>query len=102
MDAGSRSGEVVAFSWWRATITWMVIMLAETVHGMAREIFIAPSIGDLHARQLGVLVGSGIIFAIALATARWRGLEPRRTLWLTGAGWVGVTLVFEFALGRAI
>ena len=80
----------------------MLIILAESVHGAAREIFIAPSIGDLRARQWGVLVGSGIVFALSLATARWRGLEPRRALLLTGAHWVMLTLAFEFALGRAI
>jgi hypothetical protein len=90
------------FPWWRVTLTWMLIILAESVHGAVREICIAPSIGDLRARQVGVLVGSGIIFALALATARWRGLEPRRALLFTGAYWVALTLVFEFALGRAI
>jgi hypothetical protein len=102
MDPGPGNPKVVGFPWWRATLTWMLIILAETVHGALREIFIAPSIGDLRARQVGVLVGSGIILAIALATARWRGLETRRVLLLTGAGWVALTLVFEFALGRAI
>ena len=32
-------------------------MLAETLHGLLREIFIAPRLGDLRARQLGVLIG---------------------------------------------
>jgi hypothetical protein len=101
MDPGPRNGEIAAVPWTRATLTWMLIILAESVHGAAREIFIAPTLGDLHARQVGVLVGSGIIFAIAWATARWRGLGPRRALLLTGAYWVVLTLVFEFALGRA-
>ena len=43
--------------WLRASLVWMLIMLAETGHGMVREVFIAPVIGGLRARQLGVLVG---------------------------------------------
>jgi len=77
-------------------------MLAETLHGMAREIFIAPALGDLRARQLGVWVGCALIFAIAWLTARWLGARSRRTQLQVGAFWVVFTLAFEFALGRAL
>ncbi len=80
----------------------MVIILAETLHGMAREIVIAPLLGDWRARQLGVLVGCVLIFAIAWLTARWMGARSQRTQLQVGAFWVCMTLVFEFALGRAI
>ena len=81
---------------------WMLIMLLESVHGALREIFIAPQIGDLHARQLGVLVGSGIVFAVAWILIRWIGVRDRQRLLLVGALWVALTLCFEIALGRAI
>ena len=102
MVDGSGRGEIDAFPWWRASLAWMVIILAETLHGMAREIFIAPLLGDLRARQLGVLVGCVLIFAIAWLTARWMGARSQRTQLQVGAFWVCMTLVFEFALGRAI
>ena len=79
VDASQR-GEVEAFPWWRASLTWMLIILAETLHGMVREIFIAPMLGDLRARQLGVFVGCVLIFVIAWLTARWIGApRPVRT-----------------------
>ena len=56
----------------RAALVWMLFMLAETGSGMVREVFIAPVLGALRARQLTV-----------------------------GAFWVILTLAFEFALGRA-
>ena len=59
--------------WRRAALVWMLIMLAETGHGVIRELFIAPVIGGLRARQLGVFVGCVIIFVIAWLTARWMG-----------------------------
>jgi hypothetical protein len=79
----------------------MVMMLAETAHGAVREIFIAPAIGGLRANQLGVLVGSALIFVVAWLMARWLNARTRREQLLVGAFWVALTLVFEFALGRA-
>jgi len=88
---------------WRRTLgVWMLIMLAETLHGAAREIFIAPVIGDLRARQWGVLVACGIIFLITWAAIRWLNAPTRRTQSFIGLSWVALTLVFEFTLGRAL
>jgi hypothetical protein len=102
MDAGPRSGEVARTSLWlRAAAVWMVMMLVETAHGAVREIFIAPAIGGLRARQLGVFVGSLLIFIVAWFMARWINAATRREQLLVGAFWVGLTLVFELALGRA-
>ena len=102
MVAGLERGEVAGFPWWRASLTWMLIILAETVHGVVREIFIAPVLGDLRARQLGVWVGCVLIFIIAWLTARWVGARSRRTQLAVGGLWVVLTLIFELALGRAL
>jgi hypothetical protein len=88
--------------WTRATLVWMLIMLAETGHGVVREVFIAPMIGGLRARQLGVLVACVIIFVIALLLARWMKAGTTRDQFRVGAFWVTLTLVFELALGRAM
>jgi hypothetical protein len=87
--------------WMRATLTWMAMMLAETGHGVVREIFIAPVIGALPARQLGVLTGSLIVLAIAWLTARWVDARTSRAQYAVGALWVVLTILFEFSLGRA-
>jgi hypothetical protein len=80
----------------------MLIILAETLHGLAREIFIAPVLGDLRARQVGVFIGCVLILLIAWPTARWVGARTTRTQLWVGAYWVALTLAFEFALGRAL
>jgi hypothetical protein len=80
----------------------MLIVLAETVHGAVREMFIAPVLGDLHARQLGVLVGSLIIFAIACSTIRWMRLTSPRAQLQAGAIWVALTLAFEILLALSV
>jgi hypothetical protein len=80
----------------------MLMMLAETAHGYAREVFIAPAIGALHARQLGVLIGSALVLLIAWSCARWLRADTRRAQLAVGAFWVALTLLFEFAVGRAM
>jgi hypothetical protein len=96
------AAEVVDVPWQRAALAWMLVMLLETVHGILRELFIAPVIGDLHARQAGVVVGSALVFAVAWLTSKWLDVRSRRALLLVGGLWVALTLVFELALGRAI
>jgi len=86
----------------RAILVWMLIILAETVHGTIREIFIAPHLGDLRARQLGVLVACGLIFGVTWFTVRWMGARTRGAQFAVGLAWVVLTIIFEFALGRAL
>jgi hypothetical protein len=101
MDPESRSGKVaVAFAWQRALLAWMLIMLIETASGAVREIFVAPALGDLRARQLGMFVGCGIIFTVALFTTRWIYARTRRQQVIVGSIWITATLAFEFLLGR--
>jgi len=88
--------------WMRASLVWMLMMLAETGHGVVREVFIAPVIGGLRARQLGVLIGCALIFVIAWLTARWMGASSSRQQFRVGAYWVILTLIFELSLGRAL
>jgi len=88
--------------WMRASLVWMLMMLAETGHGVVREVFIAPVIGGMRARQLGVLIGCVLIFVIAWLTARWMGASSKRQQFRVGAYWAILTLIFEFSLGLAL
>ena len=85
-----------------ATAAWMLMMLAETGSGYVREVFIAPEIGAQRARQLGVLLGCGIVLLIAWSCARWIAARGRRSKLLIGGYWVALTVVFEIAVGRAM
>lgn len=103
MDARPRSDEVAAGApLIRILAVWMLIMLVETVHGALRAIFLAPRIGDLAARQIGVVIGSLLIFAIAVATLRWMRVGTSRAQILAGVVWAGLTLAFEVLLGIAM
>ena len=89
-------------SWPRALAAWLVIVVAESVHGTIRQLLIAPAIGVLPARQLGVLIGSAIIFVIAWASIRWIGARTLGEQFRVGLAWVVLIVVFEFTLGTAL
>jgi hypothetical protein len=91
-----------AVPWRRAAFAWMLIILFETASGIAREIFIAPVLGDLRARQLGIPVACLAVLAVAWATSRWVGATTRALQWLVGLWWAVLTFAFECTLGRAI
>jgi len=86
----------------RAVAVWLLIIAAETVHGILRTLLLVPLVGDVPARQIGVPIGSILILAIALLFVRWIG--ARTTLQLLGIGllWVVLTILFEIGLGRLV
>lgn len=88
--------------WSRALLAWLMIVLAESVHGTLRQLFLAPAIGDLPARQVGVFVGSAIIFAVAWLTIRWIGARRVREQFAIGAAWVALIVAFEVSLGLSL
>ena len=89
-------------SWPKALATWLLIVIAETVHGILRQMLIAPLMGDLPARQVGVAVGCAIIFAIAWACIRWIGARSLGEQIRVGLVWVVLMVLFEFGLGTAL
>lgn len=83
----------------RAFAVWLVIIFAETVHGMLRQIFLAPVVGDFTARRIAFFVGLLLIFLIAYLFIRWIDAPTAKSLLLVGLLWAILTLLFELALG---
>lgn len=86
----------------RGVVAWGLIALVETLHGTVRAVWLAPQVGDLASRQIGVLTGSVLILAVAWLTTRWIGAPSARARWAVGALWVALMLAFELGLGRAL
>src|SRR5215213_7584374 len=86
----------------RGVIVWLVIMLAESLHGAARRLFLEPYIGEFRASQVGVLTGAAIILAVSVASVRWIGARSVRQLLGVGLLWLVLTLSFESLLGRLV
>lgn len=86
----------------RAVAAWLLIMLAESVQGVLRRLFLVSWIGLQRASQVGVLVAIVLIAVVAVASARWIGLRRAGSLLMVGALWVLLSLAFEIGLGRAL
>ncbi len=86
----------------RASAAWLLVAVAESIHGTLRALFLAPVVGDLASRQVGVLTGSLMVLLLAWATIRWIGARGTRELLATGALWLVLMLCLEVAVGRAL
>ena len=88
--------------WSRVFLSWFLIIIAESLHGTVRQLFLAPVLGDLLARQIGVLVGSLLIFGIAWWSIFWIGAQTFKKQLNTGLAWVVLTVLFELLLGKLL
>lgn len=87
---------------YRILFIWCLIMLVESIHGFLRGIWLAPLVGDFTARQIAVFNGALLIFIITWFFIRWMNLKTKKTLLITGAIWVLLTVVFEIGLGKGV
>jgi peptidoglycan/LPS O-acetylase OafA/YrhL len=83
----------------RALLVWLLIILAESIHGTLRQFFLAPLIGDFPARRIAVFTGMILIFFITYICFRWINAPTTKTLLGIGMMWVILTVLFEFGLG---
>ena len=83
----------------RAFTVWLVIIVAESVHGTLRQIFLAPLVGDFPARRIAFFTGMVLIFFIALCFIRWIRAGNSKQLFAVGLLWMCLTALFEFGLG---
>lgn len=84
----------------RAFVVWLVIIATETIHGILRNLFLAPITGDFHARQITVFTGALLILFISLLFVKWLKVLNKSDLLAIGFFWVCLTLIFEISLGR--
>ena len=72
----------------RALAVWLLIVVAESVHGTLRQLFLAPLVGDLAARRISFFVA-----------VRWIDAPTPKSLFAIGLMWMILMTVFEFGLG---
>jgi hypothetical protein len=86
----------------KSVAIWLIFIMAESLNGMLRTLWLVPSIGNLWAHQISFLIGSFLVLAIATLFIRW--LHASRLSQLLGVGilWMGLTLAFEIGLGRLV
>ncbi|MEO8051975.1 MAG: hypothetical protein ABI833_16275 [Acidobacteriota bacterium] len=86
----------------RSLLVWLLMMAVETIHGVLRNNFLAPLVGDFRARQIGVFIGSALVLGIAVLLIGWIRPNSKLSLLSIGAMWLALTLAFEFGLGYAL
>jgi hypothetical protein len=87
---------------WKALGAWLILIAVEFIHGALRTIFLAPRVGDFHARQIGVFIGSLLIVAVACLTVRWIGATSTSSLIGMGVLWLVLTVAFELGFGHYV
>ena len=98
MDSKNHRYRLIA----RAVAVWLVIILAEILHGIARGLFLVPLVGEFRSSQIGVFTGSLIILTIATVFVKWLGASRISELLLIGLIWFVLTLAFEVVFGRFV
>jgi hypothetical protein len=84
----------------RTLAVWLLLMAAEAVQGTLRRALDSEDAAFL-VRQVSVVTGAAIIFAITWFCMRWMEIRTTRGALAVGALWVMLTIAFEFGLGRA-
>jgi len=86
----------------RGLAVWVCIIFVETLHGIARTLFLAPVIGDFRARQIAVFTGSLLIVLVTTLSIGWLRPANIREAAIVGFVWLVLTLTFEIAFGRFV
>jgi hypothetical protein len=83
----------------RGLTVWLIIMAAETVHGILRGLFLVPSASEALASRIGWPVGAVLVLAIAALLIPWTGLRETSRLLRLGLLWAALTFAFELLVG---
>ena len=83
----------------RGILIWLAIMAAETIHGVARGLFLVPYVGEAMASHIGWPIAVVIVFTITFGLIGWTGLRDRGSLFRLGTLWAALTLAFEIGIG---
>lgn len=86
--------------WLRAIGLWVLLMTAETLHGLWRVKVLSLWLGADFAGNIAVFTGSLIILLLVFICIDWIPARDVRTLLLVGLTWVLLTIGYELALGR--
>ena len=83
----------------RGLLVWLAIMLAETVHGVLRGLFLVPRVSEAMASRIGWPIAVAIVLTITWAFIGWTDLKDQRSLFGLGVLWAALTFLFEIAIG---
>lgn len=89
-------------AWIRILSLCIVLAGAETLHGIARTLWITPRIGKERALKLSALTGSALAFMICLVLVPPMGLVGTGSHLLLGFTLATFMAAFDLAIGRFV
>jgi hypothetical protein len=84
----------------RAFVIWLVLLVGAVANGGFREAVLVPRLGSTGAHVVSTLVLSAFIFVLGWFAMPWIGPQSAEQAWAIGAGWLALTLAFEFGAGH--
>lgn len=84
----------------RVLVVWFAILCLAVLNAALREMVLVPWLGTVPAQILSGLLLSTGIFLTGWLLLPWLGLKGDRQRIIAGLAWLGLTLAFEFSLGR--
>jgi hypothetical protein len=86
----------------RSMVVWFVFILLEVVNGTLRIAWLQPWLGEARAETVSFVTGSILVVAIATLFMPWVRPSRLAQLFEIGILWMGLTVIFEVALGRIV
>jgi len=91
-----------SFDFLRFAALCILLAGAETLHGIARAVLLAPRIGKVRAIQFSVVTGTLIAFGLCYVFVPGIGATGIAAHMLLGLGLSGFMAAFDVALGRMV
>ena len=85
----------------RAALVWLLIVALAIANGIFREMVLVPQFGHGQALSLSGILLALLILGLTWLLLPWIGQLQARHYRLIGAGWLALTIAFEFGFGLA-
>lgn len=83
----------------KSLIVWTGILVFAIANGALRQAILLPLLGSTAGLLVSGLLLSALVMAVAYLTLPWLGTRRRAHLVGIGAGWLALTVLFEFSFG---
>lgn len=86
----------------RALAIWVALLGVAIANGAFREVWLIPRVGDQTGHQISTVLLATAIVLVTLMAIRWLAPTTTGEVLAIGAGWIAMTLAFEFLVGHYV
>jgi hypothetical protein len=86
----------------KGVMIWLMFIIAESLNGTVRILWLIPAFSDPLAHQISFLMGAILIVTIATIFVSWLQAAHISQLLAVGVLWLLLTVGFELILGRFV